>query len=145
MPVCKRCHSRIDRFNKDRCPICGIENPFEGVTSDTVEITTRIDAADIKVDYHPRKKSTFLALFIFLGMFGVPFFYIYKKGLGLIYALVNMALLATTIVVLIFCTPIDNGVAIAIPIILFIFINALIGFYFFNKSNLKDGRGVFLI
>ena len=144
MPVCKRCHTRIDKFNKDRCPICGVENPFAGVTSDTVEITTRIDAENLNVDYHPRKKSTFFALFVFLGMFGVPFFYIYKKGVGIVYALCNMALLAVTIVCLIFLTPIDNGLAIAMPILLFFFINALIGFCFFSKSNLKDGRGVFL-
>ena len=145
MPVCKRCHSRIDKFNKDRCPICGVENPFEGVTSDTVEITSRIDTENLNVDYHPRKKSTFFALFIFLGMLGVPFYYIYKAKVGILYMLGNFALLATTILCLVFLTPTDNGIAIGMPILLFFFLNALVGFYYFNKSNLKDGRGVFLI
>ena len=144
MPVCKNCHSRIDKFNKDRCPICGVENPFEGVSSDTVEITTQIDTVNIKTNYHPRKKSVLLALFITLGIFGVPFFYIFKKKVGVIYALCNIVLLGGLIAILVNCTPLNHGVSISVPLILFIFFNVLVGLYYYNKPNLKDGRGVFL-
>ena len=144
MPVCKKCHSRIDKFNKDRCPICGVENPFDGVSGDTVEITTQIDTANIKADYHPKKRSILLALFISLGLFGVPFFYIHKKLTGLIYGLVNIGVLAGVIALLLNFAPLDHAVSVIVPILLAIFINSLVGLYFYNKSNLKDGHGVFL-
>ena len=73
MPVCKNCNSRIDKFNKDRCPICGVERPFEGVSSDTVEVTSRIDSGDVKIDYHPRKRKTLLTLFALCGLFFCKF------------------------------------------------------------------------
>ena len=144
MPICKKCHSRIDKFNKDRCPICGVENPFEGVTSDTIEITSTIDTDNLNIDYHPRKKSTLFALFACLGIFGVPFFYIYKKGIGLIYCFSNLVLIAITIILLTFLTPLDTWVSVLLPIIFFVFVNVLVGLYFYNKPNLKDGRGVFI-
>ena len=144
MPICKRCHSRIDKFNKDRCPICGEINPFEGVSSDTIEVTTNIDTANIDVEFHPRKRTTLLALFITLGIFGVPFFYLHKKGLGIIYALTNMLLIGGTIAILLLLTPLNHFVSVFVTIITYIFINFLIGLFFYNKQNLKDGHGVFL-
>ena len=87
MPTCKNCHSRIDKFNKDRCPICGVERPFEGVSSDTVEVTSRIDSGDVKIDYHPRKRKTLLTLFVLCGFLGIPFFYLRKHVAGIIYAI----------------------------------------------------------
>ena len=52
MPKCKNCNNRIDRFNKDRCPICGVTFPFEGMNSDTVEITTNIDVDSVDQEYY---------------------------------------------------------------------------------------------
>ncbi len=144
MPICKNCHSRIDKFNKDRCPICGIENPFEGVSSDTIEITTNINTANVDVDFHPRKKSTLLALFITLGIFGVPFFYLRLKKAGFIYALCNIVLLGLTVALLLLLAPIDHALSIILPIVVFVFLNTLVGLYFYNKANLKDGHGVFV-
>ena len=46
MPYCKNCGSRITKFDNDICPICGAKNPLEGVTSDTVEITSELDIHD---------------------------------------------------------------------------------------------------
>ena len=144
MPTCKNCHSRIDKFNKDRCPICGAENPFEGVSSDTIEITTNINTANLDVDFHPRKRGTMLALFITLGIFGVPFFYLYQKKVGFIYALVNVLLLGLSITLLLLLAPIEYYVSVLVVIFIFVFLNTLVGIYFYNKANLKDGRGVFL-
>ena len=84
MPICKNCKKRIERFNKDRCPICGVEHPFEGMSSDTIEITTSIDVENINVDYHPRQKKKMLLLFCLAGITGIPFFYLHKKALGFI-------------------------------------------------------------
>ncbi|MBO6280653.1 MAG: TM2 domain-containing protein [Bacilli bacterium] len=144
MPICKKCHSRIDKFNKDRCPICGAENPFDGVSSDTIEITTNINTANVETEFNPKKKSILLALFISLGIFGIPFFYINKIKTGIIYALANISLLVALIVLLIFLSPLDHWVIILVSLLLFIFVNSLTGLYFYNKDNLKDGRGVFL-
>lgn len=145
MPVCKQCHSRIDKFNKDRCPICGVEHPFEGVSSDTIEITTNINVENVDVNFHPKKKSTLLALFITFGIFGVPFFYIYKKKVGLIYALINVLLLGGLIALLILLTSLNHALVIFLTIFVFVFINFLVGLYFYCKPNLKDGHGVFLV
>ena len=43
MPICRNCGARIEKFNKDICPICGEKKPLEGVNSETVEITGQID------------------------------------------------------------------------------------------------------
>ena len=145
MPVCKNCNSRIDKFNKDRCPICGVERPFEGVSSDTVEVTSRIDSADVKIDYHPRKRKTLLTLFALCGFLGIPFFYLRRHLTGIIYGLINSAVLATAIVLLILLTPLHIAVAIVLPIVVFVFFNTLVGLYYYNSANLKDGHGVFLI
>ena len=89
MPVCKNCKTRIDKFSKDRCPICGVEHPFEGTTSETIEVTTSVDINDQK-NYRPCTKKTVLILFIVLGFFGVPFYYMHHVKKGLIYALINL-------------------------------------------------------
>ncbi len=145
MPICNNCHSRIDRFNKDRCPICGQLNPFEGVTNETVEITTNIDVDSVKLDYHPRKRSKLLLYFITLGFTGFPFFYLYQKVAGIIYALISVSLIAGLSVV--FAVPCNIHVVLAIIIALIIdtLINSLVGLFFYKKQNLKDGRGDFLI
>ena len=89
MPICKNCGSRIDKFSKDVCPICGQVNPFSSQSgNETVEVTTSIDVNN--EDYKPRHKKTMLILFITLGFFGVPFFYIYQKKSGLIFMLLNL-------------------------------------------------------
>lgn len=145
MPTCKNCHSRIDKFNKDRCPICGVVNPFEGVTSETVEITTSIDTEHLDIEYHPRKKKTLLWLFVGLGIFGVPFFYIYKRKVGIIYALINIILLATSITLLSLFSGVHFAIIIVSMYILFTMINTGVGLYYYNAPNIKDGHGEFLI
>ena len=144
MPTCKNCHSRIDKFNKDRCPICGVERPFEGVSSDTVEITTNIDTANLDVDYHPRKKKTLFLLFIGLAIFGVPFFYIYKKKVGFIYATINLVFLGADFALLLTLTSIHPALIITLTLLVVIIVNIAIGLYLYNIPNIKDGHGDFL-
>lgn len=145
MPTCKNCHSRIDKFNKDRCPICGVEKPFEGVSSDTVEITTNIDASDLDIDYHPRKKKTFFLLFACGGIVGAPFFYIYKKKAGFIYAAINLVFLGAMIATLLLLTNIHPALVVVLMVLLVTFINFLVGVYINNIPNIKDGHGDFLV
>ena len=144
MPTCKNCHSRIDKFNKDRCPICGVEKPFEGVSSDTVEITTNIDTTNLDVDYHPRKRKTFFLLFIGLAIFGVPFFYIYKKKVGFIYAAINLVFLGAALALLLTLTSIHPALVVTLTLLVVIIVNFGIGLYLYNIPNIKDGHGDFL-
>ena len=143
MPYCKNCHSRIDRFDKDRCPICGTEKPFEGVSSDTVEITTNIDTSGLNIDYHPRKRLTFLCLFL-LGFTGAPMFYIYKKKAGFIFILFNLVFIGAAIALLILTTSIHPAISVTSIIVLDMIVNFLAGLSIYNQPNLKDGRGDFL-
>lgn len=145
MPVCRNCNSRIDKFNKDRCPICGVEHPFDGVSSDTVEVTSRIDSDNLEIDYHPRKRKTLLILFALCGFTGVPFFYLRRAVIGIVYGIINLALLAASMILLIQFTPLHIAVSIIVPLVVFVFINTLVGLYYYNLPNIKDGHGVFLV
>ncbi len=143
MPYCKNCRSRIDRFDKDRCPICGTEKPFEGVSSDTVEITTNIDTSELNIDYHPRKRTTFLWLFL-LGFSGAPMFYIYKKKAALIFIIANLAFIGASIAALLLATSIHPAISIVAVFVIDMVVNFLAGLSIYNQPNLKDGRGDFL-
>lgn len=142
MPTCKNCKTRIDKFNKDRCPICGIENPFDGTSSDTVEITTNIDTSNL--EYHPKTKRTMFLYFVIGGIIGLPFFYIYKEKVGIIYAIINISLLVLAIVLTALLSTFNAGLAALIYLVGLILINTLVGLFYVNKANLKDGHGGFI-
>lgn len=145
MPICKNCKKRIDRFNKDRCPICGVERPFEGMSSDTVEITTNIDTDKYNSDYHPCKKKQLLIWFLAVGFTGIPFFYIHKKKLGFLHLLTNLLVLAAVVVVFTLVVQLCVIYSILIGIGLLYLINCIFGLVFYYQPNLKDGNGEFLI
>jgi len=144
MPICKNCNKRIDRFNKDRCPICGIEKPFEGMSSDTIEITTNIDVDSLEMNYHPRTKKKLLTLFLSLGFTGLPFFYLYKKALGFASLLFNLALLASIIIILTLVVHLFIAYSILIAVAVTYLLNSVLGLYYYNYPNLKDGHGEFV-
>lgn len=143
MPICKNCGSRIDKFNKDRCPICGIESPFDGVTSETVEVTTSIDV-DSK-DYHPKKKSTLLLLFILTGYFGVPYFYLNMKKIGIYYTILNLAGIGLIGFILSFYAFNNFLYGYLVAFAIFVVLNVLVGLYYYFLPNFKDGNGDFIL
>ena len=145
MPICRNCKKRIDRFSKDRCPRCGIEHPFEGMSSDTVEITTNIDTDAFNNDYHPCKKKQLLILFLTLGFTGIPFFYIHKKNLGFLHLLANLSVFAAIAVLFILVVNLHVALGILIGLGVIYLINICFGLYFYYQPNLKDGNGEFLI
>ena len=49
MPNCRNCGARLSKFDTDLCPVCGIKNPLEGTSSETVEITSQIDLSKAQV------------------------------------------------------------------------------------------------
>ena len=143
MPICKNCGTRLDKFNKDICPVCGQVHPFEGVSSDTVEITTSIEVQE--KDYNPRKKKTALILFILLGFFGTPFFYLYEYKKAYIYTAVNVVGIAVLTFLFNFYAEIAWYFALLIGFGILMLVNTGFGLYFFFLPNQKDGRGEFLI
>ena len=144
MPVCKNCGNRIEKFNTNRCPICGQVNPFdEQVSTATVEVTTSVDVDNS--DYKPRHKKTMLILFITLGFFGIPFFYMFQKKSGLIFAAINIIGIALISFIFAFYAHLLVGVAIAIALAIFLVINSGTGLYLYFMPNLQDGRGDFIL
>ena len=145
MPICKNCKKRIERFNKDRCPICGVEHPFEGMSSDTIEITTSIDVENINVDYHPRQKKKMLLLFCLAGITGIPFFYLYKKALGFIQIAWSVIIFSLISFLVWYFTDIPSAVCGLFGLLGCYLVNNIIGLIFYKTPNLKDGDGEFVI
>ena len=145
MPVCKNCGSRITKFDKDICPICGSKNPLEGVTSETIEITSEIQLGnpDFK-NYHFTSRLVTCLLFIFLGVFGTGFFYAKYKKPGLIWLVINMVIIGGFGSLLAFVSPLGILWGYLIPTMACYALNIFMGLYFLLKSNLRDGHGEFM-
>ena len=141
MPVCRHCGTRITKFDKDRCPVCGELNPLQDVTSDTVEITTEIDMSGVNLpNYKPRKRKTFLILACALGIFGVHAFYLgYKKG-GLIWLVANLIFLGGGFCALYFGMN-SLILGILIPLLIAYAISVGLGIWLFKNPTLKDSDG----
>ena len=144
MPNCKNCGSRISKFDKDRCPVCGTVAPLKGVSSDTVEITSEIDLKSGEFKFKPKERNVAVLFFFLLGFTGAGFFYLVKKKTGLIWLIGN--LLVIGLLFLLFYLPVNAGLlwAIVIPMIISYIVNIVVGFFYLMKSDIKDGRGEFI-
>ena len=146
MPKCKNCNSRIDRFSKDRCPVCGVEFPFEGVSSDTIEITTNIDVDKVDQNYYrPCRKRELFMFFALLGVFGAPFFYLKKNKEGIIQFISNIICISLMSFLLAYFTVLSVGYAILISVGSMYLLNIIFGVVVVSQPNLKDGKGEFVI
>ena len=146
MPKCKNCNSRIDRFNKDRCPICGVTFPFEGMNSDTVEITTNIDVDSVDQDYYrPCRKRELFLFFALLGIFGAPYFYLKKVKEGIIQLISNIIVIGLMSFLLYYFTPLSILYSILISVGSMYILNIIFGAIVVAQPNLKDGNGEFVI
>lgn len=145
MPKCKNCNSRIDRFNKDRCPICGVEFPFDGMSSETIEITTNIDVDGVETDYRPCRRKELFLFFCLLGIFGAPYFYLKKMKLGVIQLIANVVLIGLMSFLLAYFTSLDTVSSVLISIGSMYLLNIIFGVVVIMQPNLKDGNGQFVI
>ena len=144
MPICKNCHSRISKFDKDICPICGTPNPLDGVTSDTIEVTHGFDGSDpaFKAEA-PRKKNQAFIYFATLGFLGVGFAYLRFKVFSIIWCLINLALIGG-VGALLMLTPLKFfGFLVMLGVS--ILINIGVGLYFRFAPNAKDGSGELIL
>lgn len=146
MPKCRNCGARLSKLNKDICPVCGCSEPLQGVSSETVEITSQlnIDSKEFET-YKPCTKSAALALFATIGWTGAGFFYLSYHAVAIIWAVINIALLIGGVgSMLAFLTPVGILWGYLIMLLACYVINIALGFGIFLKQNIKDGRGEFL-
>ena len=146
MPSCRNCGARLSKFDSDICPVCGTKKPLEGVSSETIEITSQVDlssfAAGQKVK---RRRKTMLLLSLLLGFTGALFFYIKKALLGFIWLLINLLVGAGLAVLFLLVVKLNLALSIILPVILIYLVNAIVGAIYFLKPNLKDGEGEFVV
>ena len=145
MPKCKYCGSRITRFDKEICPVCGEKNPLEGVSSETIEITSNLDLSEAELkEFKPATKFRAFLLFVFLGWTGAPLFYLNYYNQALIWLFLNLSFIGGIGSIFSFLTSLGApwGYIVALSIAYVINIGA--GLFTFFKHNLKDGRGEFL-
>lgn len=145
MPFCKNCHSRISKFDKDICPICGVKEPLDGADSDTLDITTSIqNETEVKKQSSPRKKKTLLLLFCLVGFSGAPFFYLKDEKKAYWSIAINLALIAAITLILTFIIPLFAVFSFLIALAVSYLINIIIGLVYFFLPSVKDKEGVYL-
>ncbi len=141
MPVCRHCGTRITKFDKDRCPVCGELNPLQDVNSDTVEITSEIDLSKgAFADFKPRKRKTFLILACTIGWLGAHMFYLGSKKPGLIWLISNVVFMAGAFSLLFF---VMNSLilGIIVPLLIVYAINVGLAIWLYKNPTLKDADG----
>lgn len=145
MPVCKNCGARISKFDSDMCPVCGCKKPLEGVSSETVEITSEISLGSPEFkNYHFTNRKIVCVLFALLGVLGTGFFYAKYKKAGLYWLLINLVIIGGFGSLLAFLVNLGPLWGFLIPTIAMYVVNIGIGIYFLTKPNLKDGQGEFM-
>lgn len=144
MPICKNCHSRISKFDKDICPICGASNPLDGVTSDTIEVTHGIDSTNpaFKMEA-PRKKNKVLLYFATLGFLGVGFAYLRYKVFAIIWVLINLAIIGGLGAIFMLTPMKFLGFLVSFGVA--ILINVIVGLIYKFMPNAKDGSGELIL
>lgn len=145
MPKCKNCGSRITRFDKDICPICGEKNPLEGVSSETIEITSNLDLSEAELkEFKPTTKFRAFLFFSFLGWTGAPLFYLNYYYQALIWLFLNLSFIGGIGSVFAFIVKMGFPWGYLVALAIIYVINIGVGLFTFFKHNLKDGRGEFL-
>ena len=146
MPNCKNCGARISKFDADICPVCGTPKPLQGVSSETIEITSQIDLNNFKEGQNiVRRRKTLLLLFILVGFIGIPFFYLKKKKMALLWLIINLVVLGGLFALFFFALKFHVALAIIIPLLVVYIANAMTGVIYNFIPDLKDGEGEFVV
>ena len=146
MPNCRNCGARLSKFDKDICPVCGTKDPLQGVSSETVEITSQIDLSGFKEGQKiVRRRKTLLILFIACGFTGAQFFYLKKKKFAILWLVINLLVMGGLFFLLSMMNGIPLAVAIIVPIVLAYLVNSVMGLIYHFLPDLKDGEGEFVV
>lgn len=144
MPICKQCHARISKFDKDICPICGCVHPLSGegaISSDTIEFTNAINGSDpsLKTAAPRQKEKTFL-LFSLIGWLGFGFSYLrFSKLFVALWAIGNIVFIGGLGAVLCFLTPL-SFFGFIITLLVSYIVNIIIGLVYRFTPNIRDGK-----
>lgn len=142
MPVCKNCNSRISKFDKDICPVCGCVDPISTEHSETVEITSNISLEnELGKGVKVRKKAVALTLALLLPFFGTPFYYLRFHKKGLIWMAINLAFIGILFVLAYFLILKNLLWSIIAPLIIAYIFNIWLGIFLYTKKDYKDGYG----
>ena len=146
MPNCKNCGARISKFDKDICPVCGTKNPLDGVSSETVEITSQIDLNNfVEGQKVVCRRKKMLILFIACGFTAAQFFYLKKKKFAVIWLILNLLVMGGLFFFLSMLPGIHMITAIIVPIALSYAVNSIMGAIYYFLPDLKDGEGEFVV
>ena len=146
MPSCRNCGARLSKFDTDICPVCGFKKPLEGVSSETVEITSQVDLSGFNDGQKVvRRRKKMLLLSILVGFTGALFFYLKKATMGVIWLLINAIFIAGLLLILYFVIKLNIVISLLIPVLSSYACNIIIGVLYFFKQNLKDGEGEFVV
>ena len=146
MPSCRNCGARLSKFDKDICPVCGTKNPFEGVSSETIDITSQIDISGFAEGQKVvRHRKTAMLLSMLIGFTGAMFFYLKQKKNAILWLSINLCGLSSIFLLLFLVVGLQLVVSLIIPIALIILVNIGMGIYYYLKPNLKDGEGEFVV
>ena len=144
MPNCKNCGTRLSKFDKDICPICGFKKPLDGVESHTVEVTSEIQSITGDIKYHTRSRVVACFLSIFFGWTGAPFYYLLYYFAGSVFTLVELGFAGALFAIWYFAVHLELILSIIIPIAILYGFNLILGIIFLYYHDLKDGRGDFI-
>ncbi len=95
MPNCKNCNREITKSDYDLCPYCGQKNPIP-TNYETMDVTACVK--QMEPTELPRTKSlkTMTILGIFLGYFGIQWFYVKKSKAGWICLISTIGIVLVT-------------------------------------------------
>ena len=145
MPNCRNCGARISKFDKDICPVCGTKNPLEGVSSETVEITSQIDLNNfVEGQKVVCRRKKMLVLFLACGFSAAQFFYLKRKKFAVLWLIINLVIMAAVyFLISMFRTPL--AVCIIVVVLSTYVLNSIMGAIYYFLPDLKDGEGEFVV
>ena len=146
MPNCRNCGARLTKFDKDICPVCGIKDPLQGVTSETVEITSQVDLSEFQEGQKVvRRRKKMLIFFLTLGFTGLGYFYLKKKKEAFFAITISLLLMSSGFLLLHLVASLNIALSIIFPIIAVYIVHAIFGLVLYFTPNLKDGEGEFVV
>ena len=146
MPSCRNCGARLSKFDKDICPVCGQINPLEGVSSETIEITSQVDLSNFKAGQKVvRRRKTMLILSLTLGWAGVQYFYIKQKVLGFLWLIINLMIMGGLFAFFYFVLKLLLVPSIIIAFASVYLANIVGALVLYYRKDLKDGEGEFVV
>ena len=146
MPSCRNCGARLSKFDNDICPVCGTKKPLEGVSSETIEITSQVDLSDFKAGQKVvRRRKMMLILSLLVGWTGAMFFYLKNMKVAILWLLLNLGFIASISLLLFSLVGLHIALALVVGFAGAYLVNIINGLIFFYRKDLKDGEGEFVV